>query len=235
MASRRYSRGIRLEGRVGPEALAVRRARPVGSNSLRSQPPRRPGARDDGTGSAGGEPVGSRDAWRSDGERGDMAMIRRDAAPTLPAPPARPPTFPPTATSSSSGRCRRLARQPFALHRAGLRTVVVDARRAGTLTTPAATGAFRLQFQCEEVALVAEGWSSTPTRGSPACRLRHRLRVRLPVLCATRSATARHASSWLASTRSIDRRRAADGDEVRRRFPYIARSAVSARFRPATA
>src|SRR4051812_35164648 len=43
--------------------------------------------------------------------------------------------------------------------RAGLRTVVLDARpRPATLTTPAATGAFRLQFDnAEEVALVREG------------------------------------------------------------------------------
>src|SRR4029079_7949605 len=47
----------------------------------------------------------------------------------------------------------------FRAVRAGLRTVVIDARpRPATLTTPAATGAFRLQFDnAEEVALVREG------------------------------------------------------------------------------
>src|SRR5215210_8268364 len=47
----------------------------------------------------------------------------------------------------------------FRAVRAGLRTVVVDARpRPATLTTPAATGAFRLQFDnADEVALVREG------------------------------------------------------------------------------
>src|SRR3954452_22011771 len=47
----------------------------------------------------------------------------------------------------------------FRAARAGLRTVVIDARpRPATLTTPAATGAFRLQFDnVEEVALVREG------------------------------------------------------------------------------
>src|SRR5436190_15730100 len=47
----------------------------------------------------------------------------------------------------------------FRAARAGLRTVVIDARaRPATLTTPAATGAFRLQFDNpEEVALVREG------------------------------------------------------------------------------
>src|SRR5258706_13332597 len=47
----------------------------------------------------------------------------------------------------------------FRAARAGLRTGVVDARpRPATLTTPAATGAFRLQFDnAEEAALVPEG------------------------------------------------------------------------------
>src|SRR6185503_14048341 len=47
----------------------------------------------------------------------------------------------------------------FRAVRAGLRTVVIDARpRPATLTTPAATGAYRLQFDnAEEVALVREG------------------------------------------------------------------------------
>src|SRR6476620_6244084 len=47
----------------------------------------------------------------------------------------------------------------FRAARAGLRTVVLDARpRPATLTTPAATGAYRLQFDnAEEVDLVREG------------------------------------------------------------------------------
>src|SRR5215203_6872972 len=47
----------------------------------------------------------------------------------------------------------------FRATRAGLRTVVIDARpRPATLTTPAATGAYRLQFDnAEELALVREG------------------------------------------------------------------------------
>src|SRR6266576_224930 len=47
----------------------------------------------------------------------------------------------------------------FRAVRAGLRTVVLDARpRPATLTTAAATGAFRLQFDnAEELALVREG------------------------------------------------------------------------------
>src|SRR3954469_15898622 len=47
----------------------------------------------------------------------------------------------------------------FRAVRAGLRTVVLDARpRPATLTTPAATGAYRLQFDnAEELALIREG------------------------------------------------------------------------------
>src|SRR5438552_17206699 len=47
----------------------------------------------------------------------------------------------------------------FRAARAGFRTVVLDARpRPATLTTPAATGAYRLQFDnAQEVALVREG------------------------------------------------------------------------------
>src|SRR3954466_8530890 len=47
----------------------------------------------------------------------------------------------------------------FRAARAGFRTVVVDARpRPATLTTPAAPGAYRLQFDnAEETALVREG------------------------------------------------------------------------------
>ncbi|HEU5441214.1 MAG TPA: FAD-dependent oxidoreductase, partial [Ktedonobacterales bacterium] len=47
----------------------------------------------------------------------------------------------------------------FFAARAGRRTVVIEKRPApGTLTTPAATGAFRLQFDNpEEMALVREG------------------------------------------------------------------------------
>src|SRR5712691_7366526 len=47
----------------------------------------------------------------------------------------------------------------FRARRAGLRTVILDARpRPATLTTPAATGAYRLQFDnAEEIALVREG------------------------------------------------------------------------------
>src|SRR5438093_8210722 len=47
----------------------------------------------------------------------------------------------------------------FRAARAGLRTVVLDARpRPATLTTAAATGAYRLQFDnAEELALVREG------------------------------------------------------------------------------
>ena len=52
----------------------------------------------------------------------------------------------------------------FFAARAGLRVVVLERRAAlGTLTTPASTGAFRLQFDnAEEIAAVREGVELDP-------------------------------------------------------------------------
>src|SRR6185436_21022886 len=66
----------------------------------------------------------------------------------------------PTTTTSAVGGAGVVGcSTAFRATQAGLRTVVLDARpRPATLTTPAATGAFRLQFDnAEEVALVREG------------------------------------------------------------------------------
>jgi sarcosine oxidase subunit beta len=125
----------------------------------------------------------------------------------------------------------------FRAARAGLRTVVIDARpRPATLTTPVATGAFRLQFDnAEEVALVREGielYSDFADRaGLPGYRLG--LRPQGYLFCARDEAAA-------ARQRDLVTRQHAfgltdvellDGDEVRHRFPYVAESVVSARFR----
>src|SRR6478672_2557230 len=82
----------------------------------------------------------------------------------MPPDPARPrlratDLLPPTADVVIVGAGFVGCATAFRAARAGLRTVVVDARpRPATLTTPAATGAFRLQFDNpEEVALVREG------------------------------------------------------------------------------
>ncbi|MBA2719233.1 MAG: FAD-binding oxidoreductase [Chloroflexi bacterium] len=125
----------------------------------------------------------------------------------------------------------------FRAARAGLRTVVVDARpRPATLTTAAATGAFRLQFDnAEEVALVREGvelYSDFAVRaGLPGYDVG--LRPQGYLFCARdddgaarqRELVARQHAFGLTDVELLD------GDEVRRRFPYVADSVVSGRFR----
>lgn len=125
----------------------------------------------------------------------------------------------------------------FRAAQAGLRTVVVDARpRPATLTTPAATGAFRLQFDnAEEVALVREGvelYADFAARaGLPGYDVG--LRQQGYLFCARdedgavrqRELVARQHAFGLTDVELLD------GDEVRRRFAYVSESVVSARFR----
>jgi sarcosine oxidase subunit beta len=125
----------------------------------------------------------------------------------------------------------------FRAARAGLRTVVVDARpRPATLTTPAATGAFRLQFDnAEEVALVREGvelYTDFAERaGLPGYDLG--LRPQGYLFCARdeigaarqRALVAEHHDFGLTDVELLD------GDEVRRRHPYVSEAVLSARFR----
>ena len=125
----------------------------------------------------------------------------------------------------------------FRAARAGLRTVVLDARpRPATLTTPAATGAFRLQFDnLEEVALVREGvelYADFAARaGLPGYDVG--LRPQGYLFCARdaegaagqRELVARQHEFGLSDVELID------GDEARRRFPWIAEDVVGARYR----
>ncbi|HUQ77378.1 MAG TPA: FAD-dependent oxidoreductase [Patescibacteria group bacterium] len=125
----------------------------------------------------------------------------------------------------------------FRAARAGLRTVVVDARpRPATLTTPAATGAFRLQFDNpEEVALVREGvelYAEFAARaGLPGYDVG--LRQQGYLFCARdengatrqRELVARQQAFGLTDVELLD------GDEVRRRFPYVSGAVRSARYR----
>jgi sarcosine oxidase, subunit beta len=125
----------------------------------------------------------------------------------------------------------------FRAARAGLRTVVVDARpRPATLTTPAATGAFRLQFDnAEEVALVREGielYADFAERsGLPGYDVG--LRQQGYLFCARDEAAAARQRDLVAAQHAFGLTdvELIDGDEVRRRFPYVAESVVSARFR----
>lgn len=125
----------------------------------------------------------------------------------------------------------------FFAARAGVETVVVEARaQVATLTTPASTGAFRLQFDNEEEwHLVGESvdvfarfeevtgqdrWSpSIQTNGYLFCTTtttgadRHRRVVEMQ-------------HGWGQTDIEL-----LDGDEARRRFPHLAGEVVSARFR----
>lgn len=125
----------------------------------------------------------------------------------------------------------------FRAARAGFRTVVLDARpRPATLTTPAATGAYRLQFDnAEEMALVREGvelYSDFAQRaGLPGYDIG--LRPQGYLFCA------RDPESVDRQRGLVDRQRAfglddvelLDGDEVRRRWPWVSDAVLQARFR----
>src|SRR6185369_1815627 len=125
----------------------------------------------------------------------------------------------------------------FRAARAGYRTVVIDARpRPATLTTPAATGAFRLQFDnAEEVALVREGielYTEFAERtGLPGYDVG--VRPQGYLFCARDEASAAAQREMVAHQRTFGLTdvELLDGDEIRRRFPYVAESVVSARFR----
>ena len=127
----------------------------------------------------------------------------------------------------------------FRATRAGLRTVVLDARpRPATLTTPAATGAYRLQFDnAEEIALVREGLELyqdfANQAGLPGFDIG--LRAQGYLFCAREEPT-------IERQRALVERQHAfgltdvellDGDEVRHRFPFIAETVRGARYRAA--
>jgi sarcosine oxidase subunit beta len=125
----------------------------------------------------------------------------------------------------------------FRAARAGLRTVVLDARpRPATLTTAAATGAYRLQFDNgEEIALVREGielYEDFAERaGLPGYDVG--LRPQGYLFCARdedaatrqRELVARQHAFGLTDVELLD------GDEARRRHPWIADEVTQARFR----
>jgi len=125
----------------------------------------------------------------------------------------------------------------FRATRAGLRTVVLDARpRPATLTTPAATGAYRLQFDNpEEVALVREGvelYEDFANRaGLPGYDIG--LRRQGYLFCARDDVALERQRELVGRQRAfgLDDVELLDGDEVRHRFPYIAETVRGARFR----
>jgi sarcosine oxidase subunit beta len=125
----------------------------------------------------------------------------------------------------------------FHAARAGLRPLIVEARPAlCTLTTPVATGAFRLQFDNpEELELVRESVELFLHFAEVTGQSEHDPAVRQQgYLFAT---TSEERAAWQRSL--VERQHGwgltdvevLDGDEVRRRFPFVSPDVVQARFR----
>ncbi len=125
----------------------------------------------------------------------------------------------------------------YAATAAGLSTVVLEARpRPATLTTNAATGAFRLQFDnAEEVALVRHGVDLFGSFAERSGLRGYDLRLARNgyLFCALDEDTA-------ARQRALVERQCAfglddvellDGAEAVRRFPYLSRDVLQARYR----
>ena len=127
----------------------------------------------------------------------------------------------------------------FFAARAGLRTVVLERRPAiATLTTPASTGAFRLQFDNpDEIAMVREGielfdaFAQRTGLDGWDLAVRHNGYLFASLTDATVDR----------SHRLVERQRGwgltdvelLDGDEARRRFPYLGPDVIGARYRAA--
>jgi sarcosine oxidase subunit beta len=125
----------------------------------------------------------------------------------------------------------------FFAARAGLRAVVLERRPAlCTLTTPAATGAFRAQFDNpEEIALVSESINLfenfAEVAGLPGYELDLHQQGYLwlttsPDMVERQQALVARQHAWgLTDVEWMD------GDTVRSRFPYLAQEVLGARFR----
>jgi sarcosine oxidase subunit beta len=125
----------------------------------------------------------------------------------------------------------------FFARRAGLRVVLLEKRPAlCTLTTPASTGAFRLQFDNpEEIALVREGIELFDHFADVTELPGYDLRITRQgyLFCATSDAGVAHQRQFVDA---LHRWGVADvellgGDEARYRFNYLSPDIVQARFR----
>jgi sarcosine oxidase subunit beta len=125
----------------------------------------------------------------------------------------------------------------FHASRVGLRPVLLERRAAlCTLTTPASTGAFRLQFDNhEELELVRESVELLSNFSEVTGQTRYdpRLQHQGYLWCTTDPARAewqrdlvRKQHDW-----GQDDVEHLDGDEVRRRFPYVSPDVLAARYR----
>lgn len=120
---------------------------------------------------------------------------------------------------------------------AGLRTVVLDARpRPATLTTPASTGAFRLQFDnAEEIALVREGVELFDAFAERTGLTGYDIGLRRNgyLFCARSEASMARQQRMAAVVREagVGDVELLSGDEARHRFPYLSADVLAARFR----
>jgi sarcosine oxidase subunit beta len=120
---------------------------------------------------------------------------------------------------------------------AGLDVVVLDARpRIATLTTPASTGAFRLQFDnAEEIALVREGIELFESFGERTGLAGYDIGLQRNgyLFCALTEATLGRQERMVAVQRraGVPGIELLSGDEARHRFPYLSPDVLQARFR----
>jgi sarcosine oxidase, subunit beta len=127
----------------------------------------------------------------------------------------------------------------FFAARAGIRSVVLERRAAlGTFTTPASTGAFRLQFDnAEEIAIVREGvelfdaFAERTGLDGWDLGLRHGGYL----FCSLTDATLERSRRLVArqATWGLDDVELLDGDEARRRWPWLSPDVRGARYRAA--
>jgi sarcosine oxidase subunit beta len=125
----------------------------------------------------------------------------------------------------------------FYAGRAGLRCVLLERRaRLCTLTTPAATGAFRAQFDNpEEIALVREGIALFQDFPARTGLDGYDLRLEQPgyLFCATSERGIEHQRYFVEALHGWGVRdlELLSGDEARYRFPYLGPGVLQARYR----
>ena len=125
----------------------------------------------------------------------------------------------------------------FFARRRGLRVVLLEKRPAlCTLTTPASTGAFRLQFDNpEEIALVSEGIELFDNFAEVAELPGYDLCIRKQgyLFCARSEVGAQHQRHFVEALRGwgVLDVELLSGDEARYRFPYLSAEIIQARFR----
>jgi sarcosine oxidase subunit beta len=122
---------------------------------------------------------------------------------------------------------------------AGLDAVVLDARpRPATLTTPASTGAFRLQFDnADEIALVREGVELFEQFAERTGLVGYDLALQQNgyLFCALSEASLGRQARMVAIQQAagVPGIELLSGDEARRRFPWLSPNVLQARFRAA--